>query len=107
MSLFSIKLNLLLIIITLLYFKSSDLKPNPLIDEFVWERITNSGSDDAFFALDIQEVLKKYNDWVKYIPRVKPHFAVKCNPNPYVLELMTTLDMGFDCASKVTMNCNI
>ena len=98
-------LNLLYFIFILLYFKSvRSTNSTTSIDDFIWDRITNSDTDDPFYALDIQEVLRKFNDWIKYIPRVRPHYAVKCNPNPYVLELMSTLDIGFDCASKVSHN---
>lgn len=29
----------------------------------------------------------------------KPHYAVKCNPNPAILGLLAALGAGFDCAS--------
>lgn len=33
------------------------------------------------------------------LPRVKPHYAVKCNPDPAMLSLLASLGTGFDCAS--------
>ena len=34
------------------------------------------------------------------MPRVKPHYAVKCNMNQTVLEVIASMGLGFDCASK-------
>lgn len=37
---------------------------------------------------------------MRLMPRVKPHYAVKCNPNPAILGLLAALGTGFDCASS-------
>ncbi|RWR98950.1 hypothetical protein B4U80_06104, partial [Leptotrombidium deliense] len=34
------------------------------------------------------------------MPRIKPYYAVKCNNTPIVLEILASLGLGFDCASK-------
>ncbi|XP_014561551.1 hypothetical protein COCVIDRAFT_33534 [Bipolaris victoriae FI3] len=58
------------------------------------------GEEDAFFVADLGEVYRQHMRWKKNLSRVKPHYAVKCNPDPQVLRLMTELGLGFDCASK-------
>lgn len=58
------------------------------------------GEEDAFFVADLGEVYRQNLRWKKNLGRVKPHYAVKCNPDPKVLRLMMELGLGFDCASK-------
>lgn len=35
------------------------------------------------------------------MPRVKPYYAVKCNPQNIMIEVLSALGVNFDCASKV------
>lgn len=57
--------------------------------------------ENAFFVADLAEVYRQHVRWVKELgPRVTPFFAVKSNPDPYVLRLMAALGLGFDCASQ-------
>ncbi|KAK5112904.1 hypothetical protein LTR62_003726 [Meristemomyces frigidus] len=58
------------------------------------------GDEDAFFVADIGEVYRQHMRWKNNLPRVTPHYAIKCNPDPVVLRLLATLGAGFDCASK-------
>ena len=58
------------------------------------------GAEDAFFVADIGDVYRQHMRWMKYLGRVTPHFAIKCNPDPMVLRLLAALGTGFDCASK-------
>ncbi|EME83986.1 uncharacterized protein MYCFIDRAFT_187191 [Pseudocercospora fijiensis CIRAD86] len=56
--------------------------------------------DDPFFVADLGEVYRQFIRWKQHLPRIKPYFAVKCNPDPAVLRLLHNLGTGFDCASK-------
>lgn len=75
------------------------------------------GDEDAFYVADMGEVYRQHLRWKMNLGRVKPFYgrsrlidllqfinsfqtAVKCNPDPEVLRLMTQLGNGFDCASK-------
>ncbi|KAI1753385.1 ornithine decarboxylase [Xylaria castorea] len=60
----------------------------------------NPGDEDTFFVGDLGEVYRQHMRWKKNLPRVKPFYAVKCNPDPKVLQLLAGLGTGFDCASK-------
>lgn len=59
-----------------------------------------AGDEDAFFVADMGEVYRQHLRWKMNLKRVKPHYAVKCNPDPEVLRLLAELGTGFDCASK-------
>ncbi|KAF7194688.1 Ornithine decarboxylase [Pseudocercospora fuligena] len=56
--------------------------------------------DEAFFVADLGEVYRQHIRWKQHLPRIRPYFAVKCNPDPIVLHLLHELGTGFDCASK-------
>ncbi|RCI11404.1 hypothetical protein L249_7684 [Ophiocordyceps polyrhachis-furcata BCC 54312] len=58
------------------------------------------GDEDTFYVADLGHVYRQHLGWKKHLPRVKPFFAVKCNPDPQVLRLLAALGTGFDCASK-------
>ncbi len=58
------------------------------------------GAEDAFFVADLGDVYRQNMRWKKHLPRVTPHYAVKCNPDPTVIRLLAALGTGFDCASK-------
>ncbi|CAN0005305.1 unnamed protein product, partial [Hapterophycus canaliculatus] len=45
---------------------------------------------DAFFAVDVECVLHKYRRWHECFPRVKPFYAVKCNPNSEVVRVLAS-----------------
>ncbi|MCJ1306450.1 Ornithine decarboxylase [Agyrium rufum] len=59
-----------------------------------------AGEEDAFFVADLGEVYRQHLRWKMNLKRVKPHYAVKCNPDLKVLKLLASLGTGFDCASK-------
>ncbi|KAL2143131.1 hypothetical protein VTI28DRAFT_345 [Corynascus sepedonium] len=78
-----------------------------LIGEALRERVENidhefcePGEEDTFFVADLGEVYRQHLRWKLNLPRVKPFYAVKCNPDPKLLELLSALGTGFDCASK-------
>lgn len=60
----------------------------------------DAGDEDAFFVADLGEVYRQHVRWKKHLPRVTPHYAVKCNPDRMIVRLLATLGAGFDCASK-------
>jgi ornithine decarboxylase len=57
-------------------------------------------SEEAFFVVDIGKVIRQYEKWQRALPFVKPYYAVKCNPNPVILKVLSDLGCNFDCASK-------
>uniref|UniRef100_A0A6C0DEG8 ornithine decarboxylase n=1 Tax=viral metagenome TaxID=1070528 RepID=A0A6C0DEG8_9ZZZZ len=40
------------------------------------------------------------NQWRTLLPMVTPYYAIKCNPNPVMLEALASLGVNFDCASE-------
>lgn len=58
------------------------------------------GLEDAFFIGDLNDIIAKHALWKHMLPRVEPHYAVKCNNDSGVLATLAQLGTGFDCASK-------
>lgn len=58
-------------------------------------------TDEApFYVVNLGSIVDQHNAWRDHLPSVKPYYAVKCNPNRAVIELLKILGVGFDCASK-------
>jgi ornithine decarboxylase len=68
--------------------------------DIINDYLEDNQSDHAFFIVDLGEITKAYNRWTTLLPTVKPHYAVKCNPNPVILEALAILGCNFDCASE-------
>ncbi|XP_011502965.1 PREDICTED: ornithine decarboxylase 1-like [Ceratosolen solmsi marchali] len=67
--------------------------------------IANSGlQEEAFYVLDVGDIVHKHQIWKEKLPRVEPFYAVKCNDSLTVLEVLASLGIGFDCASKNEIN---
>lgn len=62
------------------------------------------GEENSFFICDLKELRNLYTNWCKELPRIQPHYAVKCNPNSKILSNLAQLGVNFDCASKVEMD---
>jgi len=56
--------------------------------------------NEAFYIVDLGMVVKKYEEWTTHLPRVKPFYAIKCNPNTAIIKLLASMGTNFDCASK-------
>ncbi|KAF2896621.1 hypothetical protein ILUMI_09564 [Ignelater luminosus] len=66
--------------------------------------ITNGNEENPFYICDVNDIIQKYRMWKSVMPRVKPHYAVKCNDHPTVLKVLAALGLGFDCASKAEID---
>jgi len=85
---------------------------NNSIEELLRTKI-NEGivENEAFYIVDLGRVISKYEEWVENLPRVKPFYAIKCNPDPAIIKLLASLGTNFDCASKaeiqLVLGCGI
>lgn len=74
----------------------SDKCTYDIINDFLEE----NQSEQAFYIIDLGELLNSYNNWMRLLPNVQPYYAMKCNPNPVILEALASLSTNFDCASE-------
>ncbi|KAH8257852.1 hypothetical protein KR038_002136 [Drosophila bunnanda] len=67
--------------------------------------------DQALNICDLSSVERKHRLWQRLLPRIRPYYAVKCNDDPIVVQLLADLGTGFDCASKnelkLVLGCNV
>ncbi|KAF7122641.1 hypothetical protein CNMCM5793_000666 [Aspergillus hiratsukae] len=68
-------------------------------------------ADEPFFVADLGQVMRQHRRWRLNLPNVHPFYAVKCNPDPRLLQLLAELGTGFDCASiqelRVVLNLGV
>jgi ornithine decarboxylase len=70
-------------------------------EEFIQKKIELLKDEvEPFFAVDLEDVCTKHIRWLTSMPRVTPHYAVKCNDDLNIIKLLAYLGAGFDCASK-------
>ncbi|XP_066152555.1 ornithine decarboxylase 1-like [Euwallacea fornicatus] len=60
----------------------------------------NTDQEEAFYVCDLKDIIEKHKLWTDHLPRVEPHYAVKCNDDLTILELLASLGVCFDCASR-------
>lgn len=62
--------------------------------------ITEKKIMSSFSVLDIGALLRQYRLWRRLLPNIEIFYAVKCNPDPVILETLFNLGVGFDVASQ-------
>jgi len=70
------------------------------IDEIIKTILDSSYPEGAFYIVDLTCVISQYRKWMDLLPNIRPHYAIKCNPNDAIIQLLAKLGTGFDCASK-------
>lgn len=71
------------------------------VEEFIQKKIELLKDEiEPFFAVDLEDICNKHIRWLTLMPRVAPHYAVKCNDDINIIKLLAYLGAGFDCASK-------
>eukprot|EP01066_Platyproteum_vivax_P011967 Platyproteum_vivax@DN5431_c0_g1_i1.p1 len=60
--------------------------------------------DRPIMLLDANMVLYQAYRWFHHLPRVQPHYAVKCNPDPVLCGTLHAVGVKFDVASVAEMD---
>jgi ornithine decarboxylase len=77
-------------------YYGSDCDIYDIINDFLQE----TQSERAFYIIDLGKILEAYMNWVNLLPNIKIFYAIKSNPNPVLLETLSSLGVNFDCASE-------
>jgi len=80
-------------------FYGSDRDTYDIINDY----LEDNQSERAFYIIDLGQLTASYSNWMRLLPDVKPYYAVKCNPNPVILDSLASLGINFDCASETEM----
>ncbi|KAG5613546.1 hypothetical protein H5410_024827 [Solanum commersonii] len=72
------------------------------LQDFMVSIITQKLQDDKqpFYVLDLGEVVSLMEQWNSALPNIRPFYAVKCNPEPSFLSMLSAMGSNFDCASR-------
>lgn len=70
------------------------------VDAHIRSLVQRFELEDPMFVLDLGCVMRLYNAWQLAMPRVHPFYAVKCNMDAAMIDLLAALGAGFDCASE-------
>lgn len=77
----------------------SDRDTYDIINDF----LEDIHGERAFYIIDLGTLTNSYSAWTYHLPNVKPHYAIKCNPNPVIIDALASLGANFDCASETEM----
>jgi diaminopimelate decarboxylase len=53
--------------------------------------------EEPFYVCDLGIVVAQFYQWKRLLPRVKPYYAMKCNPDEAIVRTLMTLGADFDC----------
>ncbi|ESZ90464.1 ornithine decarboxylase [Sclerotinia borealis F-4128] len=67
--------------------------------QFFQESPYGRDNDIPFFVADAAEVIQRHQRWKMALPHIHPFYAVKCNPDEKLLEMLANMGVNFDCAS--------
>lgn len=76
-----------------------EIDPDTEVKDVAVEYIKTHDLAQTFFLVNLGKVYDQYAGWMEELRRVKPFYAVKCNPNPHFLYILGELGCNFDCAS--------
>ena len=72
------------------------------INSIIHQQMTIDRGEEGFYVIDVEKAIDRVRMWKKYFPRVDSHYAIKANPNLFLVELYAAYGTGFDCASRVS-----
>ncbi|XP_058155609.1 LOW QUALITY PROTEIN: ornithine decarboxylase-like [Dasypus novemcinctus] len=81
------------------HFLDEGFTAKDILDQKINE-VSSDDDKDAFYVVDLGDILKKHLRWLKVLPHVTPFFAVKCNDNKAIVKSLASIGTEFDCASK-------
>ncbi len=81
-----------------------DSHPESSLDFETVRAAVKDGYDKPFLLIDSSIVREKSRRFAAAMPRVRPHYAVKANPDPRVLRVLIEEGAGFEIASTAELD---
>lgn len=81
-----------------------DTHPEVSLDFEIVRAAARSGYTRPFLLIDTRIVREKTRRFLAAMPRVRPHYAVKANPDPRVLRVLIEEGAGFEIASVAELD---
>lgn len=73
------------------------------IQQYALHHIQTKKETQTFAIINLNSVIQKYFEWQKELPMVTPYYAVKCNPDPQIIKVLSSVGCQFDCATQGEM----
>ena len=64
---------------------------------------TRGSTCGSFYVISQGRIHRQWELWNKYLPKIHPYYAVKCNSDTNIIRWLGALGSGFDCASAREM----
>ncbi|CAF0920353.1 unnamed protein product [Rotaria sordida] len=64
----------------------------------------SSDNDEPFYIVNLSHYARQYLQWMHFLGRIHPFYAIKSNPKNFIIEIIAELGGGFDCASSEELN---
>jgi ornithine decarboxylase len=82
------------------------------VSSFIKYLIKNKKVTGSFRVTNISSIENQVRLWKRQLSDVTPYYAVKCNPDPVILNVLGKMGVNFDCATEgeirlVTEKCGI
>ena len=85
--------------------KTINTVPVPLENtKRVMKILGSTPPDTALYVYNMGTLSKLYTKWNALFPNVKAHYAVKCNPDKYMISTLAKHGANFDCASQTEIS---
>jgi ornithine decarboxylase len=81
-----------------------DVQPEPSLDFREVQSALRAGYQKPFLLVDSAIIRDKARRFLAAMPRVHPHYAVKANPHPQVLQTLIGEGVGFEIASTAELD---
>jgi ornithine decarboxylase len=70
------------------------------VSSFIKYLIKNKKVDGSFRVTNLSSIERQVILWKRQLPDVIPYYAVKCNPDPVILNVLAKMGINFDCATQ-------
>ena len=70
------------------------------VSSFIKYLIKNKKVSSSFRVTNLSSIERQVMLWKRQLPDVTPYYAVKCNPDPIILNVLGKMGINFDCATQ-------
>ena len=82
------------------------------VSSYIKYLIKNNKVAGSFRVTNISLIERQVMLWKRQLPDIAPYYAVKCNPDPVILNVLAKMGVNFDCATQgeirlVTEKCGV
>lgn len=73
---------------------------NNNVSNYIKYLIQNKKVSGSFRVINLSLIERQVMLWKRQLPDIKPYYAVKCNPDPIIVNCLGKMGVNFDCATQ-------